>query len=119
MRDTFEFWKSRGTKTVLSVLALTVAFAFVLAGCTEEVNPLVGTWADEDGYIAVEFFPDGNGIMDEEEMTWAAEGGRLQVTFSMWGLTYTEYFDYEVSGDTLILREEDYDDWEWVLTRVR
>lgn len=94
--------------------AILLSLGLVLASCAGE-NPLVGRWQDQYG-DTLEFFSDGNGVWDEEAFTWSSERGRLRVEFSIWGFNEVEVFDYEVSHNTLTIREDGED---WIFNRIR
>ena len=97
--------KGKTVSTVITILLL-VGIIAAITGCGER-SALLGRWEEinEGPYTAaiLEFFPDGNVDFDGLTVEWKVKKGRLMLSF----LDITQTVNYEISGSTLTLSDDD------------
>jgi uncharacterized lipoprotein YehR (DUF1307 family) len=100
-------------KTLAVLLALMLMFSLV--ACGGGGSSLVGKWVPEEGqdisgdFIEerMELSKDGTGIGDGMSLKWKAEKDRLTFNLDLLGFGLALAYDYEISGDTLTLTNDD------------
>ena len=97
-------------KVMVVVLVVIMALSFAACG-GGGTSAFVGKWAVEDGSGSapsglpdnMELFKDGTAVIEERSFFWKIEHDRFVVTSATRGFSY----DYEMSGKTLTLMNDD------------
>jgi hypothetical protein len=94
---------------VVGMLAFTLVFGLILAGCGGS-SALAGKWVPEEAHYgpggdgSMELSKDGTGIANGVAITWKVEKGRLVLKHDLQG---TFSFAYKLSGASLTLTNDD------------
>ncbi len=93
---------------VITLCLVIVMLTSLLAACKSD-SKFVGTWEQTDADCTMVMASDGSGSITEEgisgSLKWKQDGGKLFLTVSLCGMTETEEYTYELSGDTLTLTD--------------
>ena len=98
------------TTRIITLFLIVTLIATLFAGCSAK-KKLVGTWENEDEDQTMVLASDGTGSIKAEGMsaslTWSVEGKTLFLTITVCGQTESSEMIYKVSGNKLILTDED------------
>ena len=89
--------------SVFVAMLLLLGITAAITGCGK--SALIGKWEEEgkpDGET-LEFFKDGTVDFDGLTVKWKVKKGRLMLSF----LDMTQIINYEISGSTLTLSDDD------------
>ena len=106
----------KNTMRIIALCLLAVMMLALFVGCSSEEKQFIGTWylLDEEGNktsSTLVLAKDGEGTISEEGISgsvkWSLNNGKLSLTVSICGMSETEEYSYEFSGDKLILTDSE------------
>ena len=96
------------TTRILSLCLALILMASLLAACSSN-SEFVGTWKEEGSDTKLVLASDGSGSVSEQGVSgsvkWNVEGDKVFITVSICGMSETDEYTYEFSGDTMTLTE--------------